>query len=189
MAGWHDECPDLPAPHETPAAKLDALKPPGARPAADGFRLELDVRPGQDFGGLGQGDPVRRCGHRQSADRVDGAGAAGLASAELEPASGLLAGVSPLPPEPTAVPPSALWEVPLPPPLAVVDSLESDTLAGFGRPPLRSFLAQPDPLKWIVGGLNALVNVPSAAQVGQALGPLPEIEWTISVVRPQFEQM
>jgi len=50
-------------------------------------------------------------------------------------------------------------------------------------------LAQPEPLKWIVGGLNALRRVPTAPQAGQALGAPPLIEWTISVVRPQLEQM
>lgn len=70
-----------------------------------------------------------------------------------------------------------------------VDSVDSADLAGFGRPPLRSFFAQPEPLKWMVGGLNALVRVPSTPQAGQVLGGLPLIEWMTSVVLPQFEQM
>ena len=68
-------------------------------------------------------------------------------------------------------------------------SVDSAGLAGFGRPGRRSFLAQPEPLKWTVGGLNALLRVPWAPQAGQAPGPLPLIEWTISVVLPQLEQM
>ena len=70
-----------------------------------------------------------------------------------------------------------------------VDSADSAELVGCGRPPLRSFFAQPEPLKWIVGGLNALVRAPSTPQAGQALGGLPLIEWMTSVVLPQFEQM
>jgi hypothetical protein len=54
---------------------------------------------------------------------------------------------------------------------------------------LRSFLAQPEPLKWIVGGLNSLRSVPSAPHAGQALGGPLLIEWTISLVLPQLEQV
>jgi len=71
-------------------------------------------------------------------------------------------------------------------PLLELLSLERD---GREWPPLRSFLAQPEPLKWIVGGLNALRSVPTAPQAGHALGGPALIEWTISVVLPQFEQM
>jgi hypothetical protein len=35
----------------------------------------------------------------------------------------------------------------------------------------RSFLAQPEPLKWNVGGANAFVMVPSAPHSGQNFGP------------------
>jgi hypothetical protein len=52
----------------------------------------------------------------------------------------------------------------------------------------RSFLAQPEPLKWIVGGANAFVIVPSAPQLGQNLGPLSWIPWTTSVRWPQLLQ-
>lgn len=44
---------------------------------------------------------------------------------------------------------------------------------------LRSFLAQPLPLKWIVGALNALRTGP-APHTGQASGPLPLTEWMTS---------
>ena len=45
----------------------------------------------------------------------------------------------------------------------------------------RSFLAHPEPLKWIAGGANALVIVPSAPQLGQNLGPPSWMLWTTSV--------
>jgi hypothetical protein len=67
--------------------------------------------------------------------------------------------------------------------------LESEEWLRFVDPPLRSFFAQPEPLKWIVGGLKDLRSVPTAAQAGHAAGGPPLIEWTISLVRPQFEQM
>jgi hypothetical protein len=35
----------------------------------------------------------------------------------------------------------------------------------------RSFLAQPEPLKWIVGALKPLRIVPTAPQFGQVVGP------------------
>jgi hypothetical protein len=68
-------------------------------------------------------------------------------------------------------------------------SLESVNVDGLDRAPVRSFLAQPEPLKWIVGGLNALLNVPTAPHAGQALGALLLMECTISVFLPQLEQM
>ena len=55
-----DQRPDLAAPDEAAAAELDALEPPGPRPAADRRRREVDVGRGQDLGRLGQGDPVGR---------------------------------------------------------------------------------------------------------------------------------
>src|SRR6187397_301015 len=57
---------DLAAADEPPSAELDALKPAGPRPTADRRRSEMDVGRGQDLGRLGEGDPVRRRGHRQS---------------------------------------------------------------------------------------------------------------------------
>jgi hypothetical protein len=50
----------------------------------------------------------------------------------------------------------------------------------------RSFFAQPEPLKWIVGGANAFVIVPSAPQLGQNLGPPSWIPWTTSVSWPHL---
>jgi hypothetical protein len=52
----------------------------------------------------------------------------------------------------------------------------------------RSFFAQPEPLKWIVGGANAFVIVPSAPQFGQNLGPASLIPCTTSVRWPQLLQ-
>jgi hypothetical protein len=43
----------------------------------------------------------------------------------------------------------------------------------------RSFLAQPDPLKWIVGATNALRTGPSW-HTGQVLGPWACTPWTTS---------
>jgi hypothetical protein len=73
-------------------------------------------------------------------------------------------------------------------PLPFVE-LDSEEWLRFVDPPLRSFFAQPEPLKWIVGGLNDLRSVPTAPQAGHAAGGPPLIEWTISLVRPQLEQM
>jgi hypothetical protein len=46
--------------------------------------------------------------------------------------------------------------------------------------PPRSFLAQPEPLKWIEGAENCLRIVPSAPQDGQNLGPASLIPWRMS---------
>jgi hypothetical protein len=52
----------------------------------------------------------------------------------------------------------------------------------------RSFFAQPDPLKWIVGGANCLRSVPSAPQLGQNWGDGSLIPWRMSVFVAQLEQ-
>jgi hypothetical protein len=51
----------------------------------------------------------------------------------------------------------------------------------------RSFLAQPEPLKWSAGAVNALRRVPSAPQAGQKRGPGAAMPWITSVRSPQFE--
>jgi hypothetical protein len=43
----------------------------------------------------------------------------------------------------------------------------------------RSFFAQPLPLKWIVGGANAL-RTGDAPQIGHAVGPSAVTEWMTS---------
>ena len=53
-----DQRPDLAAAHEAAPTELDALEPSRPCPASDRLRPKLDVRRGQDPGGLGQGDPV-----------------------------------------------------------------------------------------------------------------------------------
>jgi hypothetical protein len=45
----------------------------------------------------------------------------------------------------------------------------------------RSFFAQPDPLKWIVGGANSLRIVPSLPHDGQNRGPGSLRPWRMSV--------
>ena len=45
----------------------------------------------------------------------------------------------------------------------------------------RSFFAQPDPLKWIVGGANSLRIVPSSPHEGQKRGPGSFSPWRMSV--------
>jgi len=44
----------------------------------------------------------------------------------------------------------------------------------------RSFLAQPDPLKWIAGNVNCLRIVPSRPHAGQKTGPGSLIPWRMS---------
>jgi len=182
-----DQCPDLAAAHEAAPTQLDALQASRPCPASDGLRPKLDVRGGQDPGGFGQRDPVGRRSHDQSAPEAgDAAGVAAFSGTGPALASAALPLSLPSPdPPPESEDLAPSWPVPL----AGLDSVDSVDLAGFGRPGRRSFLAQPEPLKWIVGGLNALVRVPWAPQAGQALGPLLLMEWTTSVVLPQFEQM
>jgi hypothetical protein len=52
----------------------------------------------------------------------------------------------------------------------------------------RSFFAQPEPLKWIVGGANCLRSVCSAPHVGQNSGAGSLSPWRMSVFVPQLEQ-
>jgi hypothetical protein len=53
----------------------------------------------------------------------------------------------------------------------------------------RSFLAQPEPLKWIAGVASALRIPPSNPQLGQKRGPASLIPWITSTRCWQFEQM
>jgi hypothetical protein len=63
-----------------------------------------------------------------------------------------------------------------------------DGLDRLGRELDRSFLAQPEPLKWTVGGVNALRSVPSAPHAGQNRGAGAWIPWITSVRVPQLAQ-
>jgi len=65
---------------------------------------------------------------------------------------------------------------------ALADSRDLDLAAAP-----RSFLAQPLPLKWIVGGAKAL-RTGEAPQMGHAVGPSAVTEWTTSKRSP-FGQM
>jgi len=53
----------------------------------------------------------------------------------------------------------------------------------------RSFFAQPDPLKWMVGGANSLRIVPSAPHDRQKFGPGSLIPWRMSARWSQAVQM
>jgi hypothetical protein len=89
--------------------------------------------------------------------------------------------VDPLESEPVEPGPDPLSDA-LPPVLAVASSF----FAALDRADVeRSFFAQPDPLKWIAGVVNAFVIVPSAPHSGQNLGPWSWIPWTTSVRWPQ----
>jgi hypothetical protein len=89
-----------------------------------------------------------------------------------------------LEPDPASLdppPPSdlALFEaLPSPPESLVFDS---EALAARVELELaRSFFAQPEPLKWIVGGANTLRIVFSRPQLGQKCGPGSLIPWRMS---------
>jgi len=61
------------------------------------------------------------------------------------------------------------------------DDFEPAAAARVPAPdPPRSFFAQPDPLKWIVGGANILRIVPSRPHDGQNFGPGSLIPWRMS---------
>jgi hypothetical protein len=88
------------------------------------------------------------------------------------------------------VPPSPLEGLPLsvPEPAAAApsepepDPLSADADAAFEaerEAELRSFLAQPLPLKWTVGAEKAF-RTGEAPQIGHAVGPSPVTEWMTS---------
>ena len=71
------------------------------------------------------------------------------------------------------------------------ESPEDELALAFVRVPLvdeRSFLAQPEPLKWMAGETSALRIVPSWPQLGQKRGPASLIPWITSTRCLQFEQ-
>ena len=97
--------------------------------------------------------------------------------------AGRLSGPEPLsvsepPPDPVSDP-----DAPSEPELAVVvgesPSDEPEEAAVDRRLVLRSFFAQPVPLKWIVGAENAF-RTGAAPQIGQDVGPSVAMEWMTS---------
>ena len=94
---------------------------------------------------------------------------------ESPDAAGCLSAPPPSEPPPSEPPPSE-------PPPAGTPSRAFERAAAP-----RSFFAQPLPLKWIVGGANAL-RTGEAPQIGQAVGPCAVTEWTTSNRWP-FGQM
>jgi hypothetical protein len=77
------------------------------------------------------------------------------------------------------------------PAAGLVSALSPPSVAGLervGRKAERSFFAQPDPLKWTVGGAKALRIVPSAPHAGQKRGPGASIPWITSVTCRQLVQ-
>jgi hypothetical protein len=57
---------------------------------------------------------------------------------------------------------------------------EEEAAARVADEPPRSFFAQPEPLKWIVGRTNCLRIVPSRPHDGQKCGPGSLIPWRMS---------
>ena len=77
----------------------------------------------------------------------------------------------------------APFDAPSSPPESLV--FDSEALAARVELVLaRSFLAQPEPLKWIVGGANTLRIVLSRPQLGQNCGPGSLIPWRMSARWP-----
>jgi hypothetical protein len=195
--------PNLASPDEAAPTDLDALELAGPRPAADGFATEADVGRGQQIRRFGEGDPVGGgSGHRrqsaerepESLDELDEPESDEPDELEVLELSAFLAGAAlrstaaePSLDEPVrsdedglAVLTSLDLASLVPPSLAPALSFERAALRALE---LRSFLAQPLPLKWTDGAENTLVIVPSAPHSGQKCGPSAAIPWTTSVRR------
>jgi hypothetical protein len=71
-----------------------------------------------------------------------------------------------------------------PPSLVAAAGCSSDRLAALRAAAPRSFLAQPDPLKWIAGVTNPLRTGPPP-QAGQVVGPSAWTPWITSKRCPQ----
>jgi hypothetical protein len=87
--------------------------------------------------------------------------------------------------------PSGVDEVSEPPELSDDPDPSPDELAAdvaFEVELDRSFLAQPEPLKWTAGGTMAFRSVSSAPQAGQKRGAGASIPWMNSVRVEQVEQ-
>jgi hypothetical protein len=184
--------PDLASTDESSAADLDALELAGPGPVPDRLAAEVDICRGEDIGRLGDRDPVgSRRGHGGQSvepepelepelrDELDGPERSGFGAAT---ALSVAAGVASL--SFAGVPPS----VEAPSPFASLDVPPSVERAAARELELRSFFAQPLPLKWTDGAVITLVIVPSAPHSGQKLGPSAAIPWTTSVSRWHFEQ-
>ena len=163
-----DECLHLAAPDEPAAAQLDALELAGPGPAADRRRPEADVGGAEDLRRLGEADPVGGgAGHsvgRRDRPPTRGARRCREPGARAASAAGrgplrrlglrrrLRSTVVGLGLRGPAAPRSAV-------PSAPCRAARGRSVAGGCLPcrlELRSFFAQPEPLKWIVGAENAL---------------------------------
>ena len=109
-----------------------------------------------------------------------------LSPEPVEPAPDLVSVPAFLFPSPPALPDPADPSDPLdvdPPSVAALlppSASDEDALVDGDRDvELRSFFAQPDPLKWIVGAVNAL-RTGAAPQTGQLAGPSAVTEWMTS---------
>jgi hypothetical protein len=103
-------------------------------------------------------------------------------------------GDAPPPSEPAEEPLDELLEVLLEEPLDELPDDSFDAFAAFAAAlveaePPRSFLAQPDPLKWIAGEENSLRIVPDAPHEGQNPGPGSLIPRRMSARWSQAVQM
>ena len=196
-SGPRDQRPDLPTADIAPATQLDALQPPVACPATDRRGREMHVGGSEDRLRLGERDPVVGRGHPVSRRSRPGtawragchrfsrptscrssSAPAGLeafppaASASLVVASASLVGLSAsLPPEPSS------------PPEPSVSAFAPDLTVAARR----SFLAQPEPLKWIAAAVIALRTGPPP-QIGQVVGPSAWTPWMTSKRWPHAAQ-
>jgi hypothetical protein len=167
--------PDVPA-----TGELDGHEPAGTRPVADGVSGDMDAGRGEQVNSLSQRDPVTRGRHRGQSPLF----AALPDEPEPDPPSPLPEPDEVEPPDESpdddplepdeSEPPDD--EEPSPP---SPDDLEDAEALVIDDPP-RSFLAQPDPLKWIAGAANCLRMVPSAPHDGQNVGPGSWMPWRMS---------
>jgi len=139
----------------------------------------VDVDRRQQLLRLGEGDPVGGAGHRQSVEEDDELDVVGVDPDDGDvvapsPADVVFLDVDPLSPDAS-------------PPVVEAPSLPFVVEALGALVARRSFLAQPEPLKWIVGALNAFFIGP-LPQTGQVVGGSAWTPWTTSKRVPQAAQ-
>src|SRR4051794_8327240 len=206
-----DQRPDFAPPDEPASTELDARQASRPCPAPDRLGAEADVRGRQDVGRLRERDPVGGSRHRGQSSPLD-------EPPDPEPPDEPEDPDDPEEPDdpddPDEPEPDDLEEPedPDPEPDSDADadepSCDDSLLPSFApsfAPSLapspepdrdarvpddapRSFFAQPDPRKWIVGGANCLRIVPSAPHVGQKFGPDSLIPCRMSARVPQALQ-
>src|SRR5436190_613885 len=175
----------MPAARSGPSTIVNRSRMRWPRPTIGRARRRATSRSGRSPGPAAPGGipsrppPVRRGPGHQSAAELGDAGAAGPEAADAEPDVDASPDDDASPFEPASFALSLSLSF-----VQAGAAVSSDDPSLFALVPAdvvarRSFFAQPEPLKWIVGAVTAF-RTGAASQTGQVSGPAAVTEWMTS---------